>query len=160
MYLSPVFADGMPMEGRTMPARTSKAVWNGDLEGGTGQMVVGNNAYTGDFSFKSRFEEGAGTNPEELIAAAHAGCYSMQLSAMLAAAEKNPTSVATTAHVSLQMVDDVPTITKISLDTVGTVPGLSAEEFTKFAEDAKAACLITRALAGVKDVTLTAKLQD
>ena len=60
-----------------MPARTSKAVWNGDLQSGTGQMVVGNNAYTGDFSFRSRFEEGAGTNPEELIAAAHAGCYSM-----------------------------------------------------------------------------------
>ena len=91
-----------------MPARTSKAVWNGDLQSGTGQMVVGNNAYTGDFSFKSRFEEGAGTNPEELIAAAHAGCYSMQLSAMLATAGKNPTSVSTTAHVTLTMVDDKP----------------------------------------------------
>ena len=143
-----------------MPARTSKAVWNGDLQGGTGQMVVGNNAYTGDFSFKSRFEEGAGTNPEELIAAAHAGCYSMQLSAMLAAADKNPASVSTSAHVTLEMVDGTPTITKISLDTVGVVPGLSADEFARFAEDAKSACLVTRALAGVKDVTLTAKLQD
>jgi osmotically inducible protein OsmC len=143
-----------------MPARTSKAVWNGDLQSGTGQMVVGNNAYTGDFSFKSRFEEGAGTNPEELIAAAHAGCYSMQLSAMLANAEKNPTSVATTAHVTLTMVDDKPTITKIALDAVGIVPGLSSEEFAQFAQDAKAACLITRALAGVENVTLTARLQD
>ena len=143
-----------------MPARTSKAVWNGDLQNGTGQMVVGNNAYTGDFSFKSRFEEGAGTNPEELIAAAHAGCYSMQLSAMLAAAEKNPTSVSTSAHVTLQIVDEKPTITKIALDTVGVVPGLSSEEFTRFAEDAKAACLITRALSGVETVTLTAKLAD
>ena len=143
-----------------MPARTSKAVWNGDLQSGTGQMVVGNNAYTGDFSFKSRFEEGAGTNPEELIAAAHAGCYSMQLSAMLANAEKNPTSVATTAHVTLAMVDDKPTITKIALDTVGIVPGLSSEEFAQFAQDAKAACLITRALAGVENVTLTARLED
>ena len=106
-----------------MPARTSTAVWNGDLESGTGQMVVGNNAYTGDFSFKSRFEEGAGTNPEELIAAAHAGCYSMQLSAMLAGAGKNPTSVSTKAHVTLQIVDEKPTITKIALDTVGVVPG-------------------------------------
>ena len=143
-----------------MPARTSKAVWNGDLQGGTGQMVVGNNAYTGDFSFKSRFEEGAGTNPEELIAAAHAGCYSMQLSAMLAAADKNPTSVSTSAHVSLEMVDNVPTITKIALDTVGVVPGLSGEEFARFAEDAKGACLVTRALSGVQNVTLNARLQD
>jgi osmotically inducible protein OsmC len=143
-----------------MPARTSKAVWNGDLKNGTGQMVVGNNAYTGDFSFKSRFEEGAGTNPEELIAAAHAGCYSMQLSAMLAAADKNPTSVSTSAHVTLQIVDEKPTITKIALDTVGVVPGLSSEEFTRFAEDAKAACLVTRALAGVETVTLSAKLAD
>jgi osmotically inducible protein OsmC len=143
-----------------MPARTSKAVWNGDLQSGTGQMVVGNNAYTGDFSFKSRFEEGAGTNPEELIAAAHAGCYSMQLSAMLANGGKNPTRVATAAHVTLAMVDDKPTITKIALDTVGIVPGLSSEEFAQFAQDAKAACLITRALAGVENVTLTARLED
>lgn len=143
-----------------MPARTSKAVWNGDLQTGTGQMVVGNNAYTGDFSFTSRFEEGAGTNPEELIAAAHAGCYSMQLSAMLANAEKKPTSVSTSAHVTLTMVDGTPTITKIALDTVGVVPGLSADEFATFADDAKSACLITRALAGVETVTLTATLQD
>jgi osmotically inducible protein OsmC len=143
-----------------MPARTSKAVWNGDLQNGSGQMVVGNNAYTGDFSFKSRFEEGAGTNPEELIAAAHAGCYSMQLSAMLAAADKNPTSVSTSAHVTLQIVDEKPTITKIALETVGVVPGLSAEEFERFAQDAKAACLVTRALAGVETVTLKATLQS
>jgi osmotically inducible protein OsmC len=142
-----------------MPARTSKAVWNGDLQSGTGQMVVGNNAYTGDFSFKSRFEEGAGTNPEELIAAAHAGCYSMQLSAMLANAEKNPTSVATSAHVTLTMVDGKPTITKIALETVGIVPGLSSDEFAQFADEAKSACLVTRALAGVETVTLTAKLE-
>lgn len=143
-----------------MPARTSKAVWNGDLQNGSGEMVVGNNAYTGEFSFKSRFEEGAGTNPEELIAAAHAGCYSMQLSAMLAAAEKNPTSVSTSAHVTLQIVNEKPTITKIALDTVGVVPGLSSEEFARFAEDAKAACLVSRALAGVETITLTAKLAD
>ncbi|HJP80702.1 MAG TPA: OsmC family peroxiredoxin [Pseudonocardiaceae bacterium] len=143
-----------------MPARTSKAVWNGDLKNGSGQMAVGNNAYTGDFSFKSRFEEGAGTNPEELIAAAHAGCYSMQLSAMLAAADKNPTSVSTSAHVTLEIVDEKPTITKIALDTVGVVPGMSSEEFAQFAQDAKAACLVTRALAGVETVTLNAKLAD
>lgn len=83
-----------------MPTSTSKAVWNGDLQSGNGQMVVGNNAYTGDFSFKSRFEEGAGTNPEELIAGAHAGCYAMQLSALLANADKNPTSVSASAKVT------------------------------------------------------------
>ena len=143
-----------------MPARTSKAQWTGDLQTGSGQMVVGNNAYTGDFSFKSRFEEGAGTNPEELIAAAHAGCYSMQLSAMLAAEDKNPTSVSTTAHVTLQIVDQKPTITKIALATVGVVPGLSSEEFAEFAENAKAACLVSRALAGVETITLTATLEN
>lgn len=141
-----------------MPVSTSKAVWNGDLKSGAGQMVVGNNAYAGDFSFTSRFEEGAGTNPEELIAAAHAGCYSMQLSAMLANADKNPTSVSTSAHVTLDRVDGKPTITKIALDTTGVVPGLSADEFEKFAQDAKAACLVTRALAGVQEVTLKATL--
>ena len=137
-----------------MPTSTSKAVWNGDLQSGSGQMVVGNNAYTGDFSFKSRFEEGAGTNPEELIAGANAGCYSMQLSAMLGNAGKNPTSVSTTAKVTLATVDGMPTITKIALSTVGDVPGLSSEEFQRFAEEAHAACLVTRALAGVSEITL------
>jgi lipoyl-dependent peroxiredoxin len=141
-----------------MPVRTSKATWNGDLQSGEGQLVVGNNAYSGNFSFKSRFEDGAGTNPEELIAAAHAGCYSMQLSAMLAGEGKNPTSVTTSAHVTLQMVDEKPTITKIALDTVGVVPGLSDAEFEEYAQKAKVACLVTRALAGVQDVTLSAKL--
>lgn len=145
-------------KGTIMPARTSKAVWNGDLTSGDGQMVIGNNAYTGEFSFKSRFEEGAGTNPEELIAAAHAGCYSMQLSAMLAEAGKTAQSISTSAHVTLAIVDGAPTITRIALETVGVVPGLSSDEFTTFADEAKAACLVTRALAGVGDVTLEATL--
>ena len=143
-----------------MPARTSKDVWNGDLQSGTGQMVVGNNAYTGDFSFKSRFEEGAGTNPEELIAAAHAGCYSMQLSAMLANAEKNPDQRrnhrARDPRDGRRHTDDHQDRARHGRDRAGR----SSEEFAQFAQDAKAACLITRALAGVENVTLTARLED
>ena len=143
-----------------MPVRTSQATWNGGLQSGDGELVVGNNAYTGPLSFKSRFADGQGTNPEELIAAAHAGCYSMQLSAMLDNDGKNPTSVHTSARVTLDTVDGAPTITKISLTTEGKVPGLSAEEFADYAEKAKAACLVTRALAGVAEVKLDASLSE
>ena len=141
--------------------RKASAEWQGDLKSGKGTVSSESGVLAGTpYSFSTRFESVRGTNPEELIAAAHAGCYSMQLSAMLANGGKNPTSVSTTAHVTLAMVDDKPTITEIVLDTVGIVPGLSSEEFAQFAQDAKAACLITRALAGVENVTLTARLED
>ncbi|MFV0459380.1 MAG: OsmC family peroxiredoxin [Actinomycetales bacterium] len=142
-----------------MATRNGSATWRGDLKTGTGEVTVGNGVYTGNFSFTSRFEDGDGTNPEELIAAAHAACYSMQLSAMLAGAGTPATSVQTSAVCTLRFVDDAPTITKIALTTVGDVPGLSAEQFTQAAADAKAACLITRALAGVDEITLEATLQ-
>lgn len=141
-----------------MPVRSSQAEWKGDLQSGAGTLTVGNKAYVGDYSFKSRFEEGAGTNPEELIAAAHAACYSMQLSAMLAKDGHTPTSVDTQARVSMDQVDGAPTITKITLTTKGSVPGLSADQFTDYADKAKAACLVTRALAGVETVELSAEL--
>ena len=142
-----------------MATRNGSAVWRGDLKTGNGEVTVGNGVYTGNFSFTSRFEDGDGTNPEELIAAAHAGCYSMQLSAMLAEGGQTPTSVETSAVCSLRNVDGKPTITKIELTTVGEVPGLSEEEFQQTAKEAKEVCLITRALAGVDDIELTASLK-
>lgn len=142
-----------------MATRNGSAVWKGDLKSGTGEVTVGNGVYQGNYSFKSRFEDGDGTNPEELIAAAHAGCYSMQLSAMLAEGGQTPTSVETSAVCSLRNVDGKPTITKIELTTVGEVPGLSEEEFQQAAKEAKEVCLITRALAGVDDIELTASLK-
>ncbi|WP_347348256.1 OsmC family protein [Nigerium sp.] len=142
-----------------MATRNGSAVWKGDLKSGTGEVTVGNGVYQGNYSFKSRFEDGDGTNPEELIAAAHAGCYSMQLSAMLAEGGQTPTSVETSAVCSLRNVDGKPTITKIELTTVGEVPGLSEEEFQQTAKEAKEVCLITRALAGVDDIELTASLK-
>lgn len=143
-----------------MATRNGSAVWRGDLQTGTGEITVGNGVYQGNFSFKSRFEDGAGTNPEELIATAHAGCYSMQLAAMLAEGGTPAASVETDAVCALRNVDGKPTITKITLRTVGEVPGISDEEFQKVAAAAKEVCLVTRALAGVPDVELSALLKD
>ena len=142
-----------------MATRNGNAIWRGDLQSGTGEVTVGNGVFTGNYSFKSRFEDGDGTNPEELIAAAHAGCYSMQLSAMLAEAGTPPTSVDTSAVCSLRNIDGKPTIDRIRLTTVGDVPGLSEDEFQKVAAEAKEACLISRALAGVKEIELEARLK-
>ena len=141
-----------------MPTRTSDAQWSGDLLTGTGKMTIGHGAYTGPYSFKSRMEAGAGTNPEELLAAAHAGCFSMAFSAMLSAAGHKPDSVHTTAAVTFEKVGDGFSITKIALTTEGKVPGIDAEKFKKIANDAKAGCPVSKALAGVKDITLDAKL--
>lgn len=142
-----------------MATRNGCAVWRGDLQSGTGEITIGNGVYQGNYSFQSRFEDGAGTNPEELIATAHAGCYSMQLAAMLAEAGSPAASVETDAVCALRNVDGQPTIVKITLRTVGEVPGMSDEEFQKIASDAKEACLVTRALAGVPDVELNASLK-
>ncbi|WP_068432263.1 OsmC family protein [Piscicoccus intestinalis] len=143
-----------------MATRNGSAIWRGDLKSGTGEVTVGNGVYTGNYSFTSRFEDGEGTNPEELIAAAHAGCYSMQLSAMLAEAGNTPTSVDTSAVCSLRNIDGKPTITQIVLTTVGEVPGLTEEQFQETAAQAKEVCLVTRALAGVEDIELRASLKS
>ncbi len=143
-----------------MATRNGNAIWRGDLKTGTGEVTVGNGVFSGNYSFKSRFEDGQGTNPEELIAAAHAGCYSMQLSAMLAEAGTPANSVDTNAVAALRFIDGAPTITAIELTTVGDVPGLTDEQFQKAAADAKAACLVTRALAGVAEINLQARLKD
>lgn len=143
-----------------MATRNGSAIWRGDLKTGTGDVTVGNGVFTGNFSFHSRFEDGDGTNPEELIAAAQAACYSMQLSAMLAEAGTPATSVETSAVCTLRFVDDKPTITKIAITTVGDVPGLSADDFAEAAAKAKEACLVSRALAGVDEITLDASLKS
>jgi osmotically inducible protein OsmC len=141
-----------------MPTRTAEATWNGDLPSGDGTMSLESDAYAGAYSFRSRFEDADGSNPEELIAAAHAGCYSMALSNVLAEAGHDPESVHTTAEVTLQMLpDDGPTITKIHLTAEATVPGLDDETFQTHATAAKEGCPVSKALAG-PEITLDATL--
>jgi osmotically inducible protein OsmC len=141
-----------------MPTRTSEAKWSGDLKQGNGTMKLGSGAYEGAYTFKSRMETGPGTNPEELIAAAHAGCFSMALSAMLSGAGHVPKSVHTTAKVSFEPQGGGFAITKIELITEGEVPGLDAAGFQKIAEEAKKGCPVSKALAAVPEITLKAKL--
>jgi osmotically inducible protein OsmC len=139
-----------------MPAKGS-AEWKGDLPSGAGTFVAGD-SITGGYTFKSRFEDGPGSNPEQLIAAAHAACFSMALSNILATAGTPPDSVSTEATVTLRPVDGAPTITKIDLDTVGRVPGLDEAKFVEHALAAKAGCPVSRALAAVPEITLKASL--
>jgi osmotically inducible protein OsmC len=141
-----------------MPARGS-AEWKGDVPTGTGTFMAGD-TIAGGFTYKSRFEDGPGSNPEQLIAAAHAACFSMALSNILAQAGNPPDSVRTDATVTLRPVDGVPTITKIDLVTVGRVPGIDASAFAEHAAAAKAGCPVSRALAGVPEITLQASLAD
>jgi osmotically inducible protein OsmC len=139
-----------------MPAKAN-AEWKGDLRSGTGTFSAGE-GISGGYTYKSRFEDGPGANPEQLIAAAHAACFSMALSNILAEAGNRPGSVRTEATVTLGRVDDKATITKIALVTVGQVPGLDEAEFVKHAETAKATCPVSRALASVPEVTVEASL--
>jgi osmotically inducible protein OsmC len=140
-----------------MPTRTSSALWEGNLRDGSGTMKLGSGAFEGSYSFVSRFESGAGTNPEELIAAAHAGCFSMALSNGLSQAGFTPTSIATSATVHLDRVADGFGITKIDLDTVGTVPGIDDAKFQEVAAAAKAGCPVSKVLTGA-EITLSARL--
>lgn len=142
-----------------MAVRNAEAEWNGSLKEGKGRLKLGSNAFDGQYSFSSRFESGTGTNPEELIGAAHAGCFTMALSSGLGKAGFTPTRLHTTAKVHLGMVEGAPTITQIDLDVTGEVPGLDAAAFTQHAEDAKKGCLVSRALAGVPTINLTATLR-
>jgi osmotically inducible protein OsmC len=141
-----------------MPETTASAVWNGSLTEGSGTMRMGSGAYEGPYSFQSRFEEGDGTNPEELIAAAHAGCFSMALSGDLGRAGHEAESVETTATVHLEKVEAGFGITRIVLDTRARVPGIDADEFQQVAEGAKRNCPISRALAAVPSIELNAEL--
>jgi len=140
-----------------MAARTSEAEWRGSLREGAGKMKLGSGAYEGSYSFPSRFEEGKGTNPEELIAAAHAGCFSMALSAGLGRAGHTPTRIHTVARVHLEKVGEGFGITRIELETVGEVPGIDEKTFLEHAEGAKSNCPVSKALAGPQ-ISLKAKL--
>ena len=137
-----------------MAVRSAQATWNGTLKEGNGTLKVGSGFFEGPFTFASRFEEGKGTNPEELIGAAHAGCYSMFLSALLTNAGFKPTSINTTATVYLGAG---PTITKIELNTEADVPGLDEATFAEKAAAAKQGCPVSKALASV-EIELTARL--
>ena len=139
-----------------MPSKGT-AQWQGDLKGGTGTFRAGDDI-TGNYDFKSRFEDGPGANPEQLIGAAHAACFSMALSGALGDAGTPPDAVDTEAVVTLRFVDGAPTITKIALTTVGRVPGIDEATFVEQAEAAKAGCPVSRALAGVPEITLEASL--
>jgi osmotically inducible protein OsmC len=138
-----------------MAVRKANAVWSGSLREGNGSMRFG--SFEGPFSFVSRFEEGPGTNPEELIGAAHAGCYSMALSGGLGNAGFTPSRVATTATVHLGRVDGKTRITLIELDCEAEVPGVSAEQFAEIAEATKTGCPVSAALAAV-EIHLNARL--
>ncbi|HWR97663.1 MAG TPA: OsmC family protein [Candidatus Methanoperedens sp.] len=137
-----------------MPTRTSSAEWKGTLKQGAGTMRLGSGAWEGPFTFSSRFESGAGTNPEELIGAAHAGCFSMFLAGLLTEAGFTPRSIRTKASVHLEAG---PTIARIDLATEADVPGLDATGLQEHAEKAKKNCPVSKALAGPQ-ITLAARL--
>jgi lipoyl-dependent peroxiredoxin len=141
-----------------MTTRTSSARWQGDLKGGNGSLALGSGAFEGQYNFTSRFEEGVGTNPEELIAAALAACYSMALSNALASAGFTPEFVETNASARLGKVDGNVAITRIDLVTTGNVPNIDEAEFLKHAEATRTGCIIARALGGVGEITLDATL--
>ena len=140
-----------------MAVRISEAEWKGNLREGQGTIKLGSGAFEGRYSFPSRFESGPGTNPEELIGAAHAGCFSMALSAGLAKAGFTPTRIHTTAKVHLEQVEGGFAITKIELATEAQIAGIDNATFQQQAEAAKKNCPVSKALAGTA-ITLTAKL--
>src|SRR5436190_1892766 len=140
-----------------MPTRNAEAVWEGDLKAGNGRVKLGSGAFEGKYSFATRFEEAPGTNPEELIGAAHAGCFSMALSAGLGRAGFTPERVHTTASVSLEKGDAGFRISRIDLVAEASVPGIDEAAFKDQAETAKANCPVSQALAGT-EITLQAKL--
>lgn len=141
-----------------MPTHKAEAEWKGNLVEGNGRLAVGSGAFEGPYSFKSRFEEGqAATNPEELIGAAHAGCFTMALTAQLSRAGITPTRIHTNAKVKLEKVGEAFSITRIDLETEAEIPGIEDAAFQEAALNAKNGCPVSKALAGT-EIHLTAKL--
>ncbi len=138
-------------------SQTARAHWEGDLKNGKGTLALGSGTFEGAYSFKTRFEGAPGTNPEELLGAAHAGCFTMALSAGLTTAGHPPTSLDTTAVVTLGKIGEQTAVTRIDLKLTGVVPGLAEAEFKRLAEDAKKNCIISRAISAVP-MTLDATL--
>jgi osmotically inducible protein OsmC len=141
-----------------MPTRTANARWKGSLQEGEGTMSMASGAYEGPYSFQSRFEEGDGTNPEELIAAAHAGCFSMALSGELGKDGHEVDSVETEARVHIDKVEGGFAIKRIELRTRASVPGIDNDDFQTHAKAAKEGCPVSQALAGVESIELDAQL--
>jgi lipoyl-dependent peroxiredoxin len=151
-------ANSSRSNGGFMPTRKAEARWKGNLAEGSGRLKVGSGAFDGPYSFKSRFEEGqSATNPEELIGAAHAGCFTMALIAQLSRAGITPTSIHTGAKVKLEKVGEGFSITTIDLETEADIPGVDDATFQKYALDAKQHCPVSKALAGT-EIHLNAKL--
>ena len=138
-----------------MAVRKSEATWKGTLKEGSGTMKLASGLYEGPYTFTSRFEEAKGTNPEELVGAAHAGCFSMFLAALLTEKGYEPEQISTSATVHLGAG---PMIKKIELECEAKVPGVGEAEFLDLAALAKAGCPVSKALAGVPEITLNAKL--
>jgi len=141
-----------------MPTSKSNAVWEGKLKDGKGTFAAGSGAFQGPYTFKTRFEGTGGTNPEELLAAAEAACFSMALGAALEKAGKPATRIETTAACTLDMVDGGPKITKMDLTVRGTVPGMDQATFAKLANETKTGCPVSKALAGIPSFSVTATL--
>ena len=141
-----------------MPTRKAEAEWKGNLAQGGGTLKVGSGAFEGPYSFKSRFEEGeAATNPEELLGAAHAGCFTMALTAQLSRAGLTPTRIHTEARVKLEKIGEAFTITEIALETEAEVPNVDDATFQQYAQGAKENCPLSKALASTT-INMTAKL--
>jgi lipoyl-dependent peroxiredoxin len=141
-----------------MPTRKAEAEWQGNLAEGSGRLKVGSGAFDGPYSFKSRFEDGqSATNPEELIGAAHAGCFTMALTAQLSRAGITPTRIHTDAKVKLEKIGEGFSITSIELETEADIPSIDDATFQKYALDAKQNCPVSKALAGT-NIRLNAKL--
>jgi len=141
-----------------MTSRNGSAEWTGDLKTGSGTITVGNGVFHGPYTYDSRFGEQGGTNPEQLIAAAQAGCFTMALASLLSKAGHAPESLRTNARVELRIVEGVPSLTRLDLDTEGHVPGIREEQFQALAEQAKTTCPVARALSGIPEIVMTAKL--
>lgn len=142
-----------------MPVRAASAEWKGNLPKGSGTLETETGAVKGSYSFASRFEEGAGTNPEELIAVAHAGCFSMAFANGLAKAGHEAESIQTTARVYLEKGAEGFGISRIALECTGRIPGLDDETFQKHAQEAKVGCPVSKALSAVP-IELSATLTD
>jgi lipoyl-dependent peroxiredoxin len=140
-----------------MTTRNAEAVWEGSLKEGKGKMKLGSGAFEGSFTWSSRFENGKGTNPEELLGAAHAGCYSMSVSSNLTKAGFPPQRIHTDAHVTIEQVEGKHRITRIQLEMEAKAPGISNEQFQQIAKDAKENCPVSVALSSVP-ITLSARL--
>lgn len=141
-----------------MPVRHSEGIWEGTLKNGQGKMRIGSSGFEVDYSFPSRFDSGVGTNPEELLGAAHAGCFSMALSLFIGEAGFTQSRIQTRAGVHLDKTENGFAISRIELDTTADIPGMDEQMFLELADKAKTNCPVSRALAGV-DISLDAKLE-